>query len=208
MYVPPAYRDVIEKDIGPREGQSMQALGKLRPVFEKRDGTVTAGNSCMVTDGAAAVLVASPAKARELGVTPRATLRSWATRGLSPARMGLGPAFAIPEALTEAGCSLADVARVEINEAFAAQVIACERALASDTFAREELGRSSAPGRLDRDRLNPNGGAIALGHPIGATGARLITTLLHELERSGGRYGLQTMCEGGGQANVTIIERL
>jgi acetyl-CoA acetyltransferase family protein len=208
MFLPPTFKTVIESDIGPREGQSREALAKLRPAFDRRDGTVTEGNACMVTDGAAAVLVASAERARELGIRPRARIRSWATRGLSPARMGLGPAYALPEAMDRAGCALADIARIEINEAFAAQVLACERALASDRFAREELGRSSAIGEIDPATRNPNGGAVALGHPIGATGARLITTLLHELESGGESLGAATLCVGGGQGSAVILERI
>jgi acetyl-CoA acetyltransferase len=121
--------------------------------------------------------------------------------------MGLGPAFAIPLALERAGCTLADVGRLEINEAFAVQVIACERALASDVFAREELGRTAAVGEIDPAKRNPNGGAIALGHPIGATGARLVTTLLEELHRSGESLGVASLCVGGGQGSAVVLER-
>jgi acetyl-CoA acyltransferase len=208
VFVGPRFERVIEHDIGPREKQSMEALAKLRPVFERHDGTVTAGNSCQVTDGAAAVLVASRERAAELGLRPRARVVAHATGALSPARMGLGPAVTIPVALDRAGMSLGDVGRIEINEAFAAQVIACERALASDAFARDELGRSGATGEIDRAKLNPNGGAIALGHPIGATGARLVTTLLAELEHSGEAVGLASLCVGGGQGQALILERV
>jgi len=207
LYVPPAFRTVVTEDIGPRENQSMEALAKLRPVFERRDGTVTAGNSCQITDGAAAVLVASEEWAISNGFRPLARIRAHATIGLDPARMGLGPALAIPLALDRAGVDFRDVSVFEVNEAFAAQVLACRAALASDRFAREELGRSSAVGDLDDDRLNPNGGAIALGHPIGATGARLVVTLLAELVRRGGGYGVASLCVGGGQGSALVLER-
>src|SRR5690606_21522149 len=145
------------------------------------DGVVTVGNSCGITDGACALLVTTEARARDLGLAPLARLRAFAHAGLDPARMGLGPVFATAKALERAGCTLADVGVVELNEAFAAQVLACRRAFASDDFAQRHLGRDSALGELDPVRLNPNGGAIALGHPVGATGARLLLTAAHEL---------------------------
>jgi acetyl-CoA acetyltransferase family protein len=208
VYVGPNYRRVVERDIGPREDASMERLGKLRAVFERRDGTVTAGNSCQITDGAAAVVVASEDAAISRGFSPVARIRSWSTVGLSPARMGLGPAFAIPDAIDRAGVGISDVSRFEINEAFAAQVLACEIALASDSFAADELGRSGAVGELGRDRLNVNGGAIALGHPIGATGARLTVSLLAELGRSGGDVGVASLCVGGGQGSALVLEKV
>jgi acetyl-CoA acetyltransferase family protein len=204
----PEYARVVAEDVGPRENQSLEALAKLRPAFDRRDGTVTAGNSCQITDGAAAVLVSSEEWAAAHGLRPRARVLAHATVGLAPERMGLGPAYAIPLALDRAGVSLESVGRAEINEAFAAQVIACLEALASDRFAREHLGRSRAAGALDPERLNPNGGAIALGHPIGATGARLVTTLVHELSRSQEELGLASLCVGGGQGSAIVLERM
>ncbi len=208
VYVGPDFRRVVERDVGPREDATLERLGKLRPVFDRRDGTVTAGNSCQITDGAAAVLVASEELAASRGIRPVARIRSWSTRGLSPARMGLGPAFAIPDALDRAGVEMPDVRRFEINEAFAAQVLACEIALASDRFAADELGRPRAVGELGRDRLNVNGGAIALGHPIGATGARLTVTNLAELTRTGEDIGVVSLCVGGGQGSAMVLERM
>jgi acetyl-CoA acyltransferase len=208
LFVPPDYEKAIARDIGPRENQSLEALAKLKPAFDRRDGTVTAGNSCQITDGAAAVLLASEEAAIDLGLRPLARVRSQATCGLSPARMGLGPAFSIPIALDRAGMELADVKRFEINEAFAAQVLACRAALASDHFAAKELGRSRGLGEIDPEKLNVNGGAIALGHPIGATGARLVVTLLAELVRSGEDVGLASLCVGGGQGSALVIERM
>jgi acetyl-CoA acetyltransferase family protein len=208
VFVGPGFKKVIEKDVGPRENQTTEALSGLRPVFERRDGTVTAGHSCQVTDGAAAVVVASEDYAAELGLTPVAKILGTATAGLSPRRMGLGPAYATPLALDHAGVRMADIDRIEINEAFAAQVIANERAFASDRFASEELGRASATGEIRRDRLNADGGAIALGHPIGATGTRLVVTLLRQLRQSGGALGLATLCVGGGQGSAIVMERV
>ncbi|MGH2571097.1 MAG: thiolase family protein [bacterium] len=208
VWVGPEFRCVVERDIGPREDATLERLAKLRPVFDRRDGTITAGNSCQITDGAAAVLVAAEETVLSRGMSAVARIRSWSTVGLSPARMGLGPAFAIPDALDRAGVTLADVGRIEINEAFAAQVLACEIALASDRFAADELGRSRAVGELGRERLNVRGGAIALGHPIGATGARLAVTLLAELARSGQELGCASLCVGGGQGSALVVERL
>ncbi|GJM43866.1 MAG: acetyl-CoA acetyltransferase [Gemmatimonadota bacterium] len=207
LFIGPDYRKVVTEDIGPREQQSLEALAKLRPVFERRDGTVTAGNSCQITDGAAAVLVSSEEWAASHGFRPLARIRGHATCGLSPSRMGLGPALAIPVALDRAGTELSDMDRVEINEAFAAQVIACVHALGSDRFAQTELGRMRAPGEIPPDKLNPNGGAIALGHPIGATGARLVVTLLAELVDADVAMGVASLCVGGGQGSAIVLER-
>jgi acetyl-CoA acetyltransferase family protein len=207
IFVPPAFERVVEQDVGPRERQSMEALGKLRPVFDRENGTVTAGNSCQITDGAAAVIVASAEKAEALGVPPLARIRAHATVGLDPARMGLGPAYALPRALERADLALVDLGRVEINEAFAAQVLACLTAMESDAFARDELGRTRALGTIDPAKLNPNGGAIALGHPIGATGARLVATLVVEMQRTGVPFGAAALCVGGGQGCALVLER-
>jgi acetyl-CoA acyltransferase len=177
-------------DEGPRAGTSFEALSKLKPVFHAR-GTVTPGNSSQMSDGAAAAVVMSRARADALGIRPLARFVSFAYAGCLPEEMGIGPVYAIPKALNLAGLTLGDIDVIELNEAFAAQSLAVMKVLG-----------------LDPEKVNVNGGAISLGHPIGATGVRLMTTLLNELERTGGRYGLQTMCEGGGQANVTIIERV
>ncbi|GAB2986959.1 acetyl-CoA C-acetyltransferase [Nocardioides montaniterrae] len=181
---------VVTKDDGPRAGVTYEALSGLSPVF-RPDGTVTAGNCCPLNDGAAAVVIMSDAKAAELGLTPLARIVSTGVSGLSPEIMGLGPVEASKRALKSAGMSIGDIDLVEINEAFAAQVIASER----------ELG-------IERDRLNVNGGAIAVGHPFGMTGARLQNTLLNSLSWHDKSTGLITMCVGGGMGMAMIVERL
>ena len=177
-------------DEGIRPDTSLEVLAALKPVF-KPDGKVTAGNSSQITDGASAVLIMSEEKANALGLTPRARFHAFALAGVDPITMLTGPIPATRGVLERAKMGIDDVDLVEINEAFASVVLAWEREL-----------------HPDMTRVNVNGGAIALGHPLGASGTKLLATLLHELERTGGRYGLQTMCEGGGLANATIIERL
>jgi len=198
----------LRHDDSIRDAQTVEALAKMRPYFTKPDGTVTIGNSCGLTDGATALLVTSARRAKELGLTPLARLRAWAWAGLDPARMGLGPVFATAKALERAGCEMSDLGVVELNEAFACQVLACARAFESDAFAGEHLGRGSALGELDLRRTNVNGGAIALGHPVGATGARLLLTTAHELRESDCELGLATLCIGGGQGGAVVLERV
>jgi acetyl-CoA C-acetyltransferase len=181
---------VVSGDDGPRPGTTMEALAGLKPVF-RPDGTVTAGNCCPLNDGAAAVLVMSEEKARRLGVKPLARIVSTGLGALSPEIMGLGPVDASRQALDRAGMRIGDVDLVEINEAFAAQVIPSYR----------DLG-------IDIDRLNVNGGAIAVGHPFGMTGARITTTLLNSLEYHDKEIGLETMCVGGGQGMAMVVERM
>ena len=195
----------IEEDVGPRKGQSLEALAKLKPFF-RENGTVTVGNSCQITDGAAAVVVMPGEAARAAGRRPLGYLRGFAYAGCDPRRMGLGPAFATSKLLEKTGLSLRDIDLIELNEAFAAQVIANEKAFVSDRFAKEQLGRGQALGELERGKMNVNGGAIALGHPVGATGTRLVLTLLKELRRRGLRYGLASLCVGGGQGGAMLLE--
>jgi acetyl-CoA C-acetyltransferase/acetyl-CoA acyltransferase len=195
-------------DDGVRADQSLEALGKLKPYFEKPDGVVTVGNACPITDGAAALIVATRARARELGLEPLARIVDYAWAGCDPARMGLGPVFATAKLLERSRLELRDIDVFELNEAFAAQVIGCERAFASEAFAREHLGRARAVGTLDRARLNPNGGAIAIGHPVGATGTRIVLTAARELVRRGGGRAIATLCIGGGQGGAVLLERL
>lgn len=199
--------DEIKKDVGPRANQTLEALAKLKPFFRPNGGTVTVGNSCQVTDGAVALLMMPGEAARAAGHPILGYLRGYAFAGCDPRRMGLGPVFATSKLLERTGIDMKDVDLIEINEAFAAQVIANEKAFASDEFARKHLGRSKALGEIDRARLNVNGGAIALGHPVGATGARLPLTLLKELRRRNLRYGLATLCIGGGQGGAVLVER-
>ncbi len=196
----------VKEDVGPRKDQTLEALARLKPAFEK-DGTVTVGNSCMITDGAAALLVMPGEAARAEGRTPLGYLRGYAYAGCDPARMGLGPVYATSKVLQKTGLRLEDMDLIELNEAFAAVILGNERAFASDDFARRELGRNSALGALPRGRVNVNGGAIALGHPVGATGTRLVLTLLKELRRRGLRRGLATLCVGGGQGGALLVER-
>jgi acetyl-CoA C-acetyltransferase len=180
----------VTRDDGPRAGTTVESLSKLKPAF-KPNGTVTAGNACPLNDGAAAVLVMSEEKARERGVRPRARIVASAVAAVRPEIMGLGPIPAVRAVLKQAGLRIDDIDLFEINEAFAAQVLPC----------RDELG-------IDPEKLNINGGAIALGHPFGMTGARIMTTLLNNLDSVGGRYGLETMCVAGGNGQAMIVERL
>ena len=180
----------VTRDDGPRPGTTVEALAKLKPAF-KPGGSVTAGNSCPLNDGAAAVLVMSEEKARERGLKPRARIVASAVAAVRPEIMGLGPIPAVRSVLKQAGLTIDDIDLVEINEAFAAQVLPC----------RDELG-------IDPEKLNINGGAIALGHPFGMTGARIMTTLLNNLDSVGGRYGLESMCVAGGNGQAMIVERL
>jgi acetyl-CoA acetyltransferase family protein len=198
---------MVQDDVGPREGQTLEALGKLKPYFDRRNGTVTVGNSCPVTDGAVALLLGDEETAKAWPTPPLGRIRSFAFAGLSPKRMGLGPVFAMSKALKLAGLGLADCELFEINEAFAAQVLGCLAAARSESFARAELGRDQALGEIPLDRLNVNGGAIALGHPVGASGARLLLTLLMEMRRRGAHRGIASLCVGGGQGAAFVLER-
>ena len=180
----------VDRDEGPRSDTSLEKLAKLRPAF-REGGTVTAGNSSTLNDGAACLLVGSESVASELEAQPLARIVAFGVAGVDPAVMGMGPAEAIPRALEAAGLRLEDIDLIEINEAFASQVLACAR----------ELG-------IEEERLNVNGGAIALGHPLGCSGARLMTTLVRELRRRGGRYGIVSLCVGVGQGLATVVEAL
>jgi len=181
---------VVSRDDGPRAGVTLEAVQGLNPVF-RENGTVTAGNCCPLNDGASGVVVMSDVRARELGLTPLARIVSTGVSGLSPEIMGLGPVEASKQALSRAGLSIGDIDLSEINEAFAAQVLP----------SADDLG-------MDLDKLNVNGGAIALGHPFGSTGTRIMTTLINGLQSRDGQFGLETMCVGGGQGMAIIVERL
>ena len=202
----PTYEKIQDTDDGPRDNQTMEDLKKLSPAFDKLTGTVTAGNSSQVTDGAVALLIMSESKAKELGLKPLGYFTDYAFAGLDPSRMGLGPVFATSKLLEQTGLKLEDFDLIEINEAFAAQVLGCVKAFASDDFAKKFLGREKAMGRIEMEKLNVNGGAIALGHPLGASGARLILTLLLELKRRNKKRGLAALCIGGGQGEAALVE--
>ncbi len=195
----------VEKDNGVRRGQSLTQLAKLRPIFDAA-GTVTAGNSCSLTDGAAALVLTGPDDLGRFASPPLGYITAYAVAGCQPQRMGLGPVYATAKLLQQTGLSIDDFDLIEINEAFAAQVIACEKAFASKKFAENELGMSTAVGEIPRSRLNIHGGAIALGHPVGTTGTRLVLTLLRALKASGKRRGLATLCVGGGQGVAMIVQ--
>ena len=197
----------VEEDNGPRHNQTIEKLSKLRPYFDRRYGSVTVGNACPITDGAVALLMMSSKKAQEFGYKPQFFVRSYAYAGCSPSRMGLGPVFSTVLALQKAGLKLKDMDLIEINEAFAAQVLACTQAFSSRKFAKEFLSSEEPVGDVDFSKLNVNGGAIALGHPVGATGARLVLTMMREMEERNVRYGLVTLCIGGGQGGALILER-
>jgi acetyl-CoA C-acetyltransferase/acetyl-CoA acyltransferase len=204
---PSPRHEMVRDDVGPRENQTLEALARLKPFFDRRNGTVTVGNSCQVTDGAVALLVGDAETASRWPTPPLGRIRSYAFAGLAPHRMGLGPVFAMARALSQAGLELSDCELFEINEAFAAQVIACLEASASDAFARAELQRERALGEIPADRLNVNGGAIALGHPVGSSGARLLLTLLLEMRRRRLKRGMAALCVGGGQGAAFVLER-
>jgi acetyl-CoA C-acetyltransferase/acetyl-CoA acyltransferase len=204
--VPPRYTDIQLHDEGPRPKQSIEALNKLKPYFDRKTGTVTVGSSAQVTDGAVAALVLQEERAKSMGLQPLGYLHSYAYAALAGDRMGLGPLYATAKLLDKTGMALDDFDLIELNEAFAAQVLACELAFSSLAFAEEFLGRDHALGAIDPEKLNVNGGAIALGHPVGATGARLIVTLLKSLRRRGLQRGLATLCVGGGQGAALALE--
>ncbi|HUP64719.1 MAG TPA: acetyl-CoA C-acyltransferase FadI [Thermoanaerobaculia bacterium] len=208
VMVPPKYETVVDTDNIVRAETTLDALAKLKPVFDRKYGTITAGNSSPLTDGAAAVLLMSEARAKELGVQPIGFLKSYAYAALDPFDQLLqGPAFAAPIALDRAGLKLSDIDVIEMHEAFAAQVLSNIQWLGSEKFARERLGRSEAVGEIDPEAINVTGGSIAIGHPFGATGARIITTICNELQRSGKQYGLATVCAAGAQGSAIVLER-
>lgn len=196
----------LDFDDGIRESQSLEKLARLKPFFDRKNGTVTAGNSSQITDAAAGVILMSESEAKKRGLNPLGYLRDYAYEGLDPKRMGLGPVFATHKLFKQTGLGMDDIEIVEINEAFAAQVIACERAFASEAFAKAHFGESQAVGAIDPDILNVNGGAIALGHPVGMTGTRLVLTVLYELRLRGLQRGLATLCIGGGQGAALLLE--
>lgn len=199
-------KQMIDKDTGPKKSLSKNRLSKFRPYFDKKYGTVTIANSCPINDGSSLLLLMSSAKATALSLKALACPISSCFTGLEPQRMGLGPVHASAIALKKAGLSLKDMGLIEINEAFSAQVLACLKAFSSKKFCEERLGLDQAIGEIDPEKLNVNGGAIAIGHPISATGTRLILTLAKEMKRRDVQFGLATLCIGGGQGGAVILE--
>jgi acetyl-CoA C-acetyltransferase len=195
-------------DDGVREDSTAENLAKLRPFFDRKYGNVTAGNSSQITDGGVWVVVASQRAVDKYGLTPIGRIIDSQWAGLDPAQMGLGPVYAATPILQRNGLTLNDLDAWEINEAFAAQVLACERAWANDEFCRDELGLPGALGTIDPARLNVDGGAIALGHPVGASGTRIVLHLLNVLRRTGGRRGMAAICVGGGLGGAMLVEAL
>jgi len=207
-FVPPDYAEVVTSDNGIRTDTSLEKLSQLKPAFDRKYGSVTAGNASPLTDGASAVLLMSEEKAKALGYEPLGYIRSWAYAALSPADQLLqGPAYAAPTALDRAGITMKDVELMEMHEAFAAQVLSNMQALDSDAFARDKLHRPQKTGIPDVDRINVMGGSIAIGHPFGATGGRLTVTLLQELKRRGQNLGLITVCAAGAMGFAMVVER-
>ena len=205
---PPGFDRPIAQDNLVRRESKVESYAKLDPVFDRQHGSVTAGNSSPLTDGASALLLMKEEKAKSLGIVPLGYLRSWAYAALDPQDgLLMGPAYASPRALDRAGLRLADMDLVDIHEAFAAQVLCNTRAFSSRRFAEEKLGRTSGPlGEIDEERLNVHGGSIALGHPFAATGARMMHTVLRELKRRGGQFGLATACAAGGLGAAVVLE--
>ncbi|HVT45490.1 MAG TPA: acetyl-CoA C-acyltransferase FadI [Thermoanaerobaculia bacterium] len=208
VLVPDDYKSIVETDNLIRADTTLDALAQLRPVFDRKYGTITAGNASPLTDGAAAVLLMSEEKAKSLSIRPIGYIRSYAYSALDPFDQLLqGPAFATPVALDRAKLALKDIGVIEMHEAFAAQVLSNIQWLGSKKFAQERLGRNEAVGEIDPEAINRTGGSIALGHPFGATGARIVTTVCNELQRSGEQYGLVTVCAAGGMGVAMVLER-
>jgi len=200
--------NVYAADDGVREDSTPENLARLKPFFDRKYGNVTAGNSSQVTDGAAWMVLATEEAVRRFDLRPKGRIVDSQWAALDPAQMGLGPVYAATPLLQRNRLGLADVDAWEVNEAFAAQVLACLRAWQDDAFCRDELGLPGALGAPDPDRLNVDGGAIALGHPVGASGARIVLHVLNTLERTGGRRGIATICIGGGQGGAMLVERV
>jgi acetyl-CoA acyltransferase len=208
VVVPPSFDTVVETDNLIRADTTLEQLAKLRPVFDRKYGTLTAGNSSPLTDGAAAVLLMSEEKAKAEGFKPIGYLKSYAFAATDPFDQLLqGPVFALPIALERAGLTLKDIGVIEMHEAFAAQVLSNIQWMGSKKIAEEKLGRSEPVGDIDPEKINRTGGSIALGHPFGATGARIVTTVCNELQRTGEQYGLVTVCAAGGMGVAMVLER-
>lgn len=197
---------LLSKDVGPRENSTIEKLGKLKPYFEKETGTVTVGNACPITDGGSVWLMCSEEAVKKRGLRPAARMLDFHFHGLEPERMGLGPVLAMNGVLKRLDMKLEQMDLIEINEAFAAQVLACLKVAKEDSLAKR--WGIEALGEIPREKLNVNGGAIALGHPVGSTGSRLVVTLANELKKRGQRYGMASLCIGGGQGGAVVIENL
>jgi len=205
--IPPPYDQPVDRDNLVREDSSPEALAKLSPVFDRRHGTITAGNASPLTDGASALLLMRESKAKALGYAPLGYLKSWAYAAVDPGwQLLMGPVFAVPRALERAGLGLAQMDLVDMHEAFAAQVASNLQALGSKKFAEERLGRSEAVGEVDPAKLNVNGGSIAIGHPFAATGGRMVLSTLRELKKRGGQHALLTICAAGGLGAAVVLE--
>jgi acetyl-CoA acyltransferase len=208
LAVPPRFEETVTRDTIPRADTSLEKLSTLRPAFDRRNGSVTAGNSSPLTDGASAVLLMEAGKAEELGHVPKAYLRSWGFAAVDPNwQLLIGPAFATPIALDRAGLTLDQVDVIDMHEAFAAQILSNLQAFASDDFARERLGRARSIGVIDRERFNLYGGSVSIGHPFAATGTRQITTMANELVRRDSGIALVTQCAAGGLGAAVVLER-
>jgi acetyl-CoA acyltransferase len=208
VVVPPAFDTVVETDNIIRADTTIEALAKLRPVFDRKYGTITAGNASPLTDGASAVLLMSEEKAKALGVKPIGFIKSYAYAATDPFDQLLqGPVFALPVALERAKLKLEEIGVIEMHEAFAAQVLSNIQWIGSKKIAQEKLGRSEPVGDIDPEKINRTGGSIAIGHPFGATGARIVTTVCNELQRTGEQYGLVTVCAAGGIGVAMVLER-
>jgi acetyl-CoA acyltransferase len=208
VVVPPQFENIVESDNLIRSDSTLENLAKLKPVFDRKYGTITAGNSSPLTDGAAAVLLMSEDKAKALGIKPLGFIKSYAYAATDPFDQLLqGPVFALPTALDRAKIKLEDIGVIEMHEAFAAQVLSNIQWLGSKKIAQEKLGRSEPVGDIDPEKINRTGGSIALGHPFGATGARIVTTVCNELQRTGQQYGLVTVCAAGGMGVAMVLER-
>ncbi|MEO8877922.1 MAG: acetyl-CoA C-acyltransferase FadI [Polyangiaceae bacterium] len=203
----PKFDTAVTKDNNVREESTVEGYAKLKPAFDRKYGTVTAGNSSPLTDGASALILMTEKKAKELGYKPIGYLRSWAYAALDPGGwMLMGPSYSTPIALDRAGLTLKDMDIVDMHEAFAAQILCNQQAFASKKFAEEKLGRSEAIGEIDDSKFNVHGGSISIGHPFAATGARMVTTVLNELKRRGGQFGLATACAAGGLGAAVVLE--
>jgi acetyl-CoA C-acetyltransferase len=198
---------LLTDDVGPRDNSTIEGLAKMRPYFDKKSGTVTVGNSCPITDGGSALLFVSEDAVKKYNLKPMAKLKDFHFHGLEPERMGMGPLLAMDGVMKRTGLTLSDFDLFELNEAFAAQILAVSIGLSNKEVAAK-FNVDRAWGELDWNKVNVNGGGIALGHPVGSTGSRLIVTLMHELRRRKGKYGLASLCIGGGQGGAVVIENL